>query len=164
MSSNILTNSKMFSNLCVSKCGFSAFPVLFQRARGIKSPWSLHQKSANTDQWVLLTSYGIVQPASSSSLHNAGVGFGCCRGLTQHHAAIRSPHNGIGERIRGEKKKGKKSRENNDKRISKASDSQCNCSPHADQCPAKPQSATHTTIPPPTCPPHLHCSAWLLMV
>lgn len=70
-------NSKMLSNNYTFTCGFSAFPALFQKARGINSPRRLHQKSANMDQIVLRSSYRVAQPAALSSLHRRGFSIGC---------------------------------------------------------------------------------------
>lgn len=67
----------MFSDNYTSTCGFSAFPALFQKARGINSLWRLHQESANMDQLVLQSSYRVVQPGALSSLHQRGFSTGC---------------------------------------------------------------------------------------
>lgn len=67
----------MFPTNCMSTCGFSALPAFFQKTRGIKSPWRLHQKSANMEQLVLQSSYGAIQLAALSSLHQRGFSIDC---------------------------------------------------------------------------------------
>lgn len=77
MLDNSLMNSKMSSSNYMSTCGSSAFPSLFQKARGIRSPWRLHQKSVHMDKLVLQSSYSTSQPAPLSSLHQRGISIGC---------------------------------------------------------------------------------------
>lgn len=66
----------MVFNDDMSTCGFFDFPALFRKARGIKNPWRLHQKSANTDQRVLQSSYGAILAAALFSLHQRAFSIG----------------------------------------------------------------------------------------